>query len=127
MVVSMDNLIKIQKKSSIQQNVRKVERIIDRRIELTVLDNNETYKAFSVVVATPNTTVWSGRGPVYLQWMIGLSLEIIDEILGQLADMYRREGYDVLGPERIDIGMNENAPGIHLRIPNKLSKTQGEH
>lgn len=65
MVIAMNDLKKLQEQSSIQNSVSNAEKIIDKRIEITVLDENESYKAFSVVVGVPNTTIWSGRGPLF--------------------------------------------------------------
>lgn len=62
----MDDLKKLQEQNSIQKSVNFAETKIDKRIEMTVLDDKETYKAFSVVVGVPNSTVWSGRGPLFL-------------------------------------------------------------
>ncbi|WP_155962175.1 hypothetical protein [Streptococcus ruminantium] len=122
MAITMNELKKLQEKNSIQQNTRNAEKMIDKRIEITVLDDNESYKAFSVVVAIPNSTIWSGRGPLFLRGLVGLSLEVADQILEQLASIYREAGYTVTGPQRIDIGMHETAPGIHITIPNQLEK-----
>ena len=57
MVITMNDLKKLQEQSSIQSSVSNAEKIIDKRIEITVLDENERYKAFSVVVGVPNTTI----------------------------------------------------------------------
>ena len=124
MVIAMNDLKKLQEQSSIQNSVSNAEKIIDKRIEITVLDENESYKAFSVVVGVPNTTIWSGRGPLFLRGLAGSSYEVICKILEQLANKYKEAGYNVLGPERIDIGMNESAPGIHITIPNQLSNQE---
>lgn len=121
MVIAMDDLKKLQEQSSIQKSVKNAESAIDKRIELTVLDDRESYKAFSVVVGVPNSTIWSGRGPLFLRELVGNSLQAIDLILEELADKYKEAGYEVLGPERIDIGMHKSAPGIHIRIPDQLS------
>lgn len=122
MVIAMDDLKKLQEQNSIQKCVNTAETMIDKRIEMTVLDDKETYKAFSAVVGVPNSTVWSGRGPLFLRGMVGNSLGVIDRALDELACKYKEAGYKVLGPERIDIGMHENAPGIHIEIPNQLKK-----
>jgi hypothetical protein len=122
MVIAMSELKKLQEQSSIQKNVNKIEEAIDKRIEITVLDDNETYKGFSVVVGAPNTTSWSGRGPLFLTNLVGSSSEVINQILQQLGIKYEEAGYDVSGPKRIDIGMHETAPGIHIVIPNQLSE-----
>lgn len=120
MVIAMSELKKLQEQSSIQKNVNKIEKAIDKRIEITVLDDNETYKAFSIVVGYPNSTIWSGRGPLFIKNIA--SLQVADAILEQLAIRYKGVGYKVLGPKQIDIGMNESLPGIHIEIPNQLSE-----
>lgn len=120
MVIAMSELKKLQEQSSIQKNVNKIEEAIDKRIEIMVLDDNGTYKGFSVVVGAPNTTSWSGRGPLFIKGIA--SLQVADAILEQLAIRYKEAGYRVLGPEQIDIGMHETAPGIHIVIPNQLSE-----
>lgn len=120
MVIAMSGLKKLQERSSIQKCVNDAEERIDKRIEITVLDDNETYKGFSVVVGAPNTTSWSGRGPLFIKGIA--SLQVADAILEQLAIRYKEAGYRVLGPEQIDIGMHETAPGIHIVIPNQLSE-----
>lgn len=120
MVIAMSELKKLQEQSSIQKNVNKIEEAIDKRIEITVLDDNETYKAFSIVVGYPNSTIWSGRGPLFIKDIA--SSQVADVILEQLAIKYKEAGYKVLGPERIDIGKNESLPGIHIEIPNQLSE-----
>lgn len=119
MVIAMSELKKLQERSSIQKCVNDAGERIDKRIEITVLDDNETYKGFSVVVGAPNTTSWSGRGPLFIKGIA--SLQVADAILEQLAIRYKEAGYRVLGPEQIDIGMHETAPGIHIVIPNQLS------
>lgn len=120
MVIAMSELKKLQERSSIQKCVNDAGERIDKRIEITVLDDNETYKGFSVVVGAPNTTSWSGRGPLFIKGIA--SLQVADAILEQLAIRYKEAGYRVLGPEQIDIGMHETAPGIHIVIPNQLSE-----
>ncbi|MBZ2153680.1 hypothetical protein K1J10_03280 [Streptococcus australis] len=122
MVITMGELKKLQEKNSIQKSVNIAEKEIDRRIELTVLDDNETYKGFSVVVGVPNSTRWSGRGPLFLNGISGASLEVVGLILKQLAKKYGEAGYDVSEPKRIDIGMHEDAPGFNLQIPNQLTE-----
>lgn len=122
MVITMNELKALQERSSIQKCVDDAEKRIDKRIEITVLDDKETYKAFSVVVGVPNTTVWSGRGPLFLTNLVGSGPEVIDQILQQIEIKYVEAGYDVSGPKWIDIGMHETAPGIHITIPNQLSK-----
>lgn len=120
MVIAMNELKKLQERSSIQKCVNDAEESIDKRIEITVLDDNKAYKGFSVVVGAPNTTSWSGRGPLFIKGIA--SLQVADAILEQLAIRYKEAGYRVLGPEQIDIGMHETAPGIHIVIPNQLSE-----
>lgn len=122
MVIAMSELKKLQERSSIQKCVNDAGERIDKRIEITVLDDNETYKGFSVVVGAPNTTSWSGRGPLFLTNLVGSSSEVINQILQQLGIKYEEAGYKVLGPRQIDIGMHETAPGIHIVIPNQLSE-----
>lgn len=122
MVITMNELKALQERGSIQKCVSDAEKRIDKRIEITVLDDNEAYKCFSVIVGVPNTTYWSGRGPLFLTNLVGNSLEIIDQILQQLGIKYKEAGYGVSGPKRIDIGMHETAPGIHIVIPNQLSE-----
>lgn len=116
----MNELKKLQEQGSIQKNVNRIEKAIDKRIEITVLDDNETYKAFSIVVGYPNSTIWSGRGPLFVKNIA--SSQVADAILELLAIRYKEAGYKVLGPEQIDIGMNESLPGIHIEIPNQLSE-----
>lgn len=65
MVITMNELKALQERGSIQKCVSDAEKRIDKRIEITVLDSNEAYKCFSVVVGAPITTYWSGRGPLY--------------------------------------------------------------
>ena len=122
MVITMNELKALQERGSIQKCVSDAEKRIDKRIEITVLDDKETYKAFSVVVGVPNTTYWSGRGPLFLTNLVGSSPEVTNQILQQLRIKYEEAGYDVSGPKRIDIGMHETAPGIHIVIPNQLSE-----
>ncbi len=122
MVITMNELKALQERGSIQKCVSDAEKRIDKRIEITVLDDKETYKAFSVVAGVPNTTFWSGREPLFLTNLVGSSQEVINRILQQLRIKYEEAGYDVSGPKRIDIGMHETAPGIHIVIPNQLSE-----
>ena len=120
MVISMDNLKELQTKSTIQESVKNMEKSIDTRIELTILDEKETYKAFPVVVGNPNSTTWSGRGPLFFKKSARDKPEVINEILNQLAKKYKEAGYRITGPERIDIGMGQTAPGFYIMIPNQL-------
>lgn len=119
MVIAMSELKKLQERSSIKKCVSDAEKRIDKRIEITVLDDNETYKGFSIVVGYPNSTIWSGRGPLFIKDIA--SSQVADVILERLAIKYKEAGYKVLGPKRIDIGMNESLPGIHIEIPNQLT------
>ncbi|MCR4258880.1 hypothetical protein VMHJH2_10180 [Streptococcus uberis] len=122
MVVSMEKLKEFQQRNSINENVKKIEQIIDKEIEFEVMDNRSSYKAVTVVFGSPNSTSWSGRGPLYFEKECKYSSEIQNSILQELAAKYSEAGYEVTGPTYLDIGMGESAIGIHLLIPNQLNK-----